>query len=60
MDELAAFFAKGDPIAKRTPKRYAYRQKIVDSSNARSYPYPTARMLAPFKAKWAKEYILPK
>jgi len=60
IDELAAFFAKGDPIAKRTPKRYAYRQKIVDSANARSYPYPTARMLAPFKAKWAKEYILPK
>jgi ABC-type sugar transport system substrate-binding protein len=60
IDELAAYFAKRNPIAKRTPKRYAYRQQIVDSSNARTYPYPTARMLAPFKAKWAKEYILPK
>lgn len=59
MDELAAYFAKNDPIAKRTPAQYAYKQKIVDKSNAQSYPYPTGPMLAPFKAKWAKEYILP-
>ncbi|MDQ2910017.1 MAG: substrate-binding domain-containing protein [Actinomycetota bacterium] len=60
MDELAAFFAKRNPIAKRTPKQYAYKQKIVDKTNAgRGYPYSTPRMLAPFKAKWAKLYILP-
>jgi ABC-type sugar transport system substrate-binding protein len=60
MDELAAYFAKRDPIAKRTPKRYAYKQKIVDSANAgMGYPYPTNKMLAPFKAKWAKLYVLP-
>jgi len=60
IDELAAYFAKHDPIAKRTPKRYAYKQEIVDSSNAgRGYPYPTAKMLAPFRAKWAKLYVLP-
>jgi ABC-type sugar transport system substrate-binding protein len=58
IDQLAAFFAKHDPIAKRTPKQDAYKQKIVDSSNAgKGYPYPTAKMLAPFKAKWAKLYI---
>jgi hypothetical protein len=60
MDELAAYFAKRDPIAKRTPKQYAYKQKIVDSANAgKGYPYPTSKMLAPFKAKWAKLYVLP-
>jgi ABC-type sugar transport system substrate-binding protein len=60
MDELAAYFAKRDPIAKRTPKQYAYKQKIVDSANAgKGYPYPTNKMLAPFKAKWAKLYVLP-
>jgi hypothetical protein len=61
IDELAAYFAKRNPIAKRTPRQYAYKQKIVDSANADDgYPYPTAKMLAPFKAKWAKLYILPK
>jgi ABC-type sugar transport system substrate-binding protein len=61
IDELAAYFAKHDPIAKRTPRQYAYKQQIVDSSNAgNGYPYPTAKMLAPFKAKWARLYILPK
>jgi ABC-type sugar transport system substrate-binding protein len=60
MDELAAWFAKRDPIAKRTPAQFAYKQKIVDSTNAGlGYPYPTAKMLAPFKARWAKLYNLP-
>ena len=60
IDQLASFFAKHTPIAKRTPKRYAYKQKIVDSANAaKGYPYPTAKMLAPFKAKWKKLYVLP-
>jgi ABC-type sugar transport system substrate-binding protein len=60
MDELAAFFATGNPIAKRTPKRFAYKQKIVGKANAaKGYPYPTGPMLAPFKKRWAKLYILP-
>jgi len=60
IDELAAYFATGDPIAKRTPKQYAYKQTIVDKSNAaKGYPYPTKRMLAPFVGKWKKLYNLP-
>ncbi|MGH3065482.1 MAG: sugar ABC transporter substrate-binding protein [Gaiellaceae bacterium] len=60
MDELAAFFATTNPIAKRTPKQFAYKQKIVDKANAgKGYPYPTAPMLAQFKKRWAKLYILP-
>jgi ABC-type sugar transport system substrate-binding protein len=60
IDELAAWFARRDPIAKRTPSQFAYKQKIVDSSNAGAgYPYPTAKMLAPFKARWARLYTLP-
>ena len=58
MDELAAFFASRNPIAKRTPKQFAYKQKIVDRANAgRGYPYPTGPMLAQFKKRWAKLYI---
>jgi ABC-type sugar transport system substrate-binding protein len=60
IDELAAWFARRDPIAKRTPAQFAYKQKIVDQANAGAgYPYPTAKMLAPFKARWAKLYVLP-
>ena len=60
IDELAAFFANGNPIAKRTPKQFAYKQTIVDRTNAgNGYPYPTAPMLAQFKKRWAKLYILP-
>jgi ABC-type sugar transport system substrate-binding protein len=60
IDELAAFFANGNPIAKRTPARFAYKQTIVGrASAARGYPYPTAKMLAPFKARWARLYQLP-
>ena len=60
MDELAAFFAKGDPIAKKTPKQFAYKQTIMGPANAaKGYPYPTAKMLAPFKRRWARLYQLP-
>jgi ABC-type sugar transport system substrate-binding protein len=60
IDELAAWFAKKDPIAKRTPPQLDYKQQIVDSTNAgKGYPYPTAKMLAPFKARWATLYNLP-
>jgi ABC-type sugar transport system substrate-binding protein len=60
IDELAAFFATKNPIARRTPPQFAYRQKIVDKANAaKGYPYPTAPMLAQFKKRWAKLYILP-
>ena len=41
VDELAAFFATTNPIAKRTPLQFAYKQKIVDRTNAaKGYPYP--------------------
>lgn len=60
IDELAAYFASGDPIAKRMPKQYAYKQRLVDrSSAARGYPYPTKKMLAPFVKKWKRLYNLP-
>ena len=60
LDELAAYFAKRDPIAKKTPKQFAYEQTIMDASNASNgYPYPTSRMLKAFKARWAKLYRLP-
>ena len=60
IDELAAFFANGNPIAKRTPKQFAYKRTIMDPANAaKGYPYPTAKMLAPFKARWARLYQLP-
>lgn len=60
IDELAAFFATGNPIARRVPKQYAYKQTIVDKANAgKGYPYPTAKVIAPFKVKWAKLYNLP-
>lgn len=60
VDELAAFFATKNPIAKRMPPVFAYKQKIVDRTNAaKGYPYPTAPILAQFKKRWAKLYILP-
>jgi ABC-type sugar transport system substrate-binding protein len=60
IDELAAFFANKDPIAKRTPKQFAYKQTIMGRANAAmGYPYPTGKMLAPFKARWARLYQLP-
>jgi hypothetical protein len=30
---------------------------VVDQFNASAYPFPTAKVLAPFKAMWAKLYI---
>jgi ribose transport system substrate-binding protein len=60
IDELAAYFGTKDPIAKRVPARFAYKQQIVDKANAgKGYPYPTAPILAQFKARWSKLYILP-
>lgn len=60
IDELAAFFATRNPIAKRTPAQFAYKQTIVDKANAaKGYPYPTGPMLAQFKKRWARLYILP-
>jgi ribose transport system substrate-binding protein len=60
IDELADFFATNNPIAKRMPKQYAYKQSLVHRSNAaRGYPYPTKKMLAPLVAKWKRLYNLP-
>lgn len=58
MDILAAHFARGAKIPKHLPKSMAYKMKIVDRSNARGgFPYPTSKLLAPFKKKWAKLYV---
>jgi ABC-type sugar transport system substrate-binding protein len=55
IDVLARHFATGARIPKRMPGRY--RMTIVDRSNAGAgFPYPTSRVLAPFKAKWARLY----
>jgi hypothetical protein len=58
IDLLAAHFARGAKIPKHLPKSMAYQMKIVDKSNAgKGFPYPTNKLLAPFKKKWAKLYI---
>jgi ribose transport system substrate-binding protein len=58
IDLLAAQFARGAKIPKHLPKSMAYQMKIVDKSNAgKGFPYPTNKLLAPFKKKWAKLYI---
>jgi ABC-type sugar transport system substrate-binding protein len=58
IDLLAAHFARGAKIPKHLPKGMAYQMKIVDKSNAgKGFPYPTNKLLAPFKKKWAKLYI---
>jgi ABC-type sugar transport system substrate-binding protein len=58
IDLLAAHYARGARIPKHLPKSLAYQMKIVDKSNAgKGFPYPTNRLLAPFKKKWAKLYI---
>jgi ABC-type sugar transport system substrate-binding protein len=58
IDLLAAHYARGAKIPKHLPKSLAYRMKIVDKSNAGAgFPYPTNKLLAPFKKKWAKLYI---
>jgi ABC-type sugar transport system substrate-binding protein len=53
--QLARHCATGAAIPKRMPG--AYQMKIVDATNARTFPYPTATVLAPFKTKWARLYI---
>jgi ribose transport system substrate-binding protein len=58
IDLLAAHFARGAKIPKHLPTSLAYRMKIVDKSNAgKGFPYPTRKLLAPFKRKWARLYI---
>jgi ABC-type sugar transport system substrate-binding protein len=58
IDVLAAHFARNARIPKRMPGRY--RMKLVDRENARAgFPYPTSRVLAPFRAKWARLYTKP-
>jgi ribose transport system substrate-binding protein len=57
IDALAAHFAKGTPIPKTTPKRFAFKMKIVTKANAgKGYPYPTSKIFAQFKARWSKLY----
>jgi ABC-type sugar transport system substrate-binding protein len=55
IDVLARHFATKAAIPKRMPGRY--QMKLVDRSNAaRGFPYPTSKVLAPFKAKWSRLY----
>lgn len=55
IDVLARHFATGAKIPKRMPGRY--QMTIVDRSNAgKGFPYPTSKVLAPFKARWARLY----
>ena len=49
IDVLAAHFARNARIPKRMPG--SYRMSLVDRTNAaKGFPYPTSRVLAPFKA----------
>jgi ABC-type sugar transport system substrate-binding protein len=56
IDVLARHFATNARIPKRMPGRY--QMSLVDQSNARrGFPYPTSKVLAPFRAKWNRLYI---
>ncbi len=57
IDALAKHFATGVKIPKTMPSQYRYHMLVVDQFNAGAYPFPTATVLAPFKAMWAKQYI---
>jgi ABC-type sugar transport system substrate-binding protein len=57
IDVLAKHFATGAKIPKTMPSQYRYHMLVVDQFNASAYPFPTAKVLAPFKAMWAKLYI---
>jgi ABC-type sugar transport system substrate-binding protein len=58
IDVLARHFATNARIPKRMPGRY--QMTLVDQSNARrGFPYPTSKVLAPFRAKWNRLYIKP-
>ena len=57
IDVLAQHFATGAKIPKTMPSQYRYHMLVVDQFNAGAYPFPTAKVLAPFKAMWAKLYI---
>ena len=56
IDVLARHWATGARIPKKMPGRY--QMSLVDQTNAaRGFPYPTAKVLAPFKAKWSRLYV---
>ena len=57
IDQLARFWTTHVPIAKTTPKQYAFKYVIVDKANAaKGYPFPTSKVIAPFLAKWKRLY----
>jgi ABC-type sugar transport system substrate-binding protein len=57
IDVLARHFAFGTKIPKQMPKRFRWHMKIVSRANAgKGYPYPTRKVLAPFKRRWARLY----
>jgi ABC-type sugar transport system substrate-binding protein len=58
IDVLARHFAYGTKIPKHMPKPYRWHMKIVSQANARrGYPYPTSKVMAPFRRKWNRLYI---
>ena len=58
IDVLARHFANGARIPKNMPKPYRWHMKIVSAANARQgYPYPTRKVMAPFRRKWQRLYI---
>jgi ribose transport system substrate-binding protein len=58
VDQLARFWTAHVPIAKTTPKQYAFKYVIVDKTNAaKGYPFPTSKVIAPFLAKWKRLYV---
>lgn len=56
IDALAKRWTTGAPIPRSTPKEFKYQMTIIDK-NTKAYPYPTSKILAQFKARWAKLYV---
>jgi ABC-type sugar transport system substrate-binding protein len=58
IDVLARRFVTGARIPKKMPRPYRWHMRIVSRANARrGYPYPTRKVLAPFRRKWNRLYI---
>ena len=55
IDALVKKWTTGAPIPRATPKEFTYQMTVIDK-NTKAYPYPTSRILAQFKSRWAKLY----
>ncbi|MDP9261304.1 MAG: substrate-binding domain-containing protein [Actinomycetota bacterium] len=56
IDALAKHWTMGAPIPRATPREFKYQMTMIDK-NTTTYPYPTSKILAQFKARWAKLYL---